>query len=103
MAYSRNHIKTPRIVALLIAICLAATSSVLARQSLEPWVLVDTGKEQLLIKQKNTTVKVFNDIAIGRGGTAQLRVRDDGKTPLGEFEIAWVGEESQFHMFFGPN
>lgn len=72
-------------------------------KSYEPWVLVDTTTEQLLIKRDNTTVKVFDDIAIGRGGAARLRVRDDGKTPIGEFEIAWIGEESQYHMFFGLN
>lgn len=79
------------------------SSSHAVAKSYEPWILVDTTTEQLLIKRNDTTVKVFEDIAIGRGGAAQLRVRDDGKTPLGEFEIAWIGEESQYHMFFGLN
>ncbi len=80
-----------------------STGASAAGQSYEPWILIDTEAEQLLIKRHNETVKVFTDIAIGRGGTEQLRVRDDGKTPLGEFEIAWIAEESQFHMFFGLN
>jgi len=96
----------PRIiVVLLLAIFFSVTASVSVSsvESYEPWILIDTETKQLSIKRKDNTVRVFNGIAIGRGGAAQLRVRDDGKTPLGEFEIAWIAEESQFHMFFGLN
>lgn len=90
-------------VAVLLVAVLASTTSVIAGQSYEPWILVDTHSEKLLIKRKDHTVKVFEDIAIGRGGAERLRVRDDGKTPIGDFKIAWIAEESQYHMFFGLN
>ncbi len=87
----------------LLASLILISSSHAVMKSYEPWVLIDTTAEQLSIKRSNTTVRVFKDIAIGRGGAAQLRVRDDGKTPLGEFKIAWIADQSQFHMFFGLN
>lgn len=67
------------------------------------WLLIDTEQEQLFIKYNKTTLKVFENIAIGRGGKAKRRIRDDGKTPLGDFEIAWISPKSQYHMFFGLN
>ncbi|MBL1293551.1 MAG: L,D-transpeptidase [Thiotrichales bacterium] len=87
----------------LLASLILISSSHAVVKSYEPWILIDTTAEQLSIKRSNTTVRVFKDIAIGRGGAAQLRVRDDGKTPLGEFKIAWIADQSQFHMFFGLN
>ncbi len=86
-----------------LAALLTFSSHGFASQDYEPWILVDIKSAQLLVKRKNETLRVFRDIAIGHGGAAKLRVRDDGKTPLGEFEIAWIGEESQFHKFFGLN
>jgi len=93
------------IVVLLLAIFFSITASVSVSsvESYEPWILIDTKAEQLSIKRKDDTIRLFEDIAIGRGGAAQLRIRDDGKTPLGEFEIAWIAKKSQFHMFFGLN
>ncbi|MBL4852488.1 MAG: L,D-transpeptidase [Gammaproteobacteria bacterium] len=90
-------------VAILITALFVTTTTVSAERPYEPWILIDTTAEQLFIKRNDFTVKVFGDIAIGRGGAAQLRVRDDGKTPLGDFKIAWIGENSKFHLFFGLN
>ncbi len=98
-----QSMRLSRSVAILITALFVATTTVSAAQSYEPWILIDTNTEQLLIKRNDFTIKVFDDIAIGRGGAAQLRVRDDGKTPLGDFKIAWIAEESQFHLFFGLN
>ncbi|NOX27428.1 MAG: L,D-transpeptidase [Gammaproteobacteria bacterium] len=97
--------KTPLFIYtfVLLTSSILISSSHAVVKSYEPWILIDTTAEQLSIKRSNTTVRVFKDIAIGRGGAAQLRVRDDGKTPLGEFKIAWIADESQFHMFFGLN
>lgn len=96
-------IRIPTFTVILLASILVWTTSLSANQPYEPWILIDTKAEKLLIKREDHTVKIFEDIAIGRGGAAQLRVRDDGKTPLGDFKIAWIAKESQFHMFFGLN
>ncbi len=91
------------ILCLLSSILCISTSQALASQPNEAWILVDIDSAQLLVKRQNKTVRTFENIAIGRGGAGKYRIRDDGKTPIGEFKVAWIGEDSQFHMFFGLN
>jgi murein L,D-transpeptidase YafK len=46
-------------------------------------------------------VHSFDDLAIGQNGVARDKVRDDQRTPIGSFRIAWISEESRFHRFLG--
>jgi murein L,D-transpeptidase YafK len=65
------------------------------------WLLIDTKKQQLEVKRGNETLKVFSNIAIGRNGAGFKNRRGDDITPIGEYKIGWVNEQSQFHVFYG--
>ena len=82
---------------LATAVC-APTSGLLAA---EVWVLVDTNAETLTVMRDEQVVRVFRDIAIGRGGTARQRKRGDETTPLGDFRVTRVDRRSPFHIFIG--
>jgi hypothetical protein len=45
--------------------------------------------------------QAYDNISIGRGGVALDKIRNDEKTPLGEFHILRVAEDSPFHRFYG--
>lgn len=67
----------------------------------EPWILVDV-KHQTLSVIHNGEVQVrFYDISIGRGGAGLLRTVGDAKTPIGEFRVGWVNQDSRYRLFFG--
>jgi len=66
-----------------------------------PWVLIDLSTRTLSVLQDDKIIKEIPRIAIGRNGYAHDRRQGDGKTPLGEFRIAWVNPESKFQRFFG--
>jgi murein L,D-transpeptidase YafK len=65
------------------------------------WLLIDTQKMQLEVKQGEQTVLVLSNIAVGRSGAGIKTRRGDDITPLGEYKIGWVNEKSQFHTFYG--
>lgn len=66
-----------------------------------PWVLVDSKSNTLTVMERGRPVQTFRDIALGRGGVAAYRRAGDGKTPRGEFRVAWVNPASPYHLFFG--
>lgn len=66
-----------------------------------PWVLIDTRSQTLTVFSGDKTLKTFKRIALGRSGYARERLQGDGKTPLGEFHVAWINPNSRFHIFFG--
>ena len=65
------------------------------------WVLVDTGPGILKVMQGNDEMEVFPHVAIGQHGADFEKARNDKKTPLGEYRIGWVNENSKFHRFLG--
>lgn len=65
------------------------------------WLLVDTESHELKVMEGEETKEVFSHIAIGRRGVGFEKVRNDDKTPLGEYRIGWINENSKFHRFFG--
>lgn len=65
--------------------------------------MVDTQKLQLTVKQGMRTLKVFNNIAIGRKGAGFKTHVGDDITPIGEFRIAWINDKSPYYRFFGFN
>ena len=83
----------------LILICVFSIPCAWASSS--PEILIDTSKQTLTILTAGEVQKVFNNIAVGRGGTSIDRREGDGSTPLGEFRIAWMNEKSKYHLFFG--
>ncbi len=77
-----------------------ATFSV-AHADPDTWILIDAAERSLSVMQKDQVIEDFPGIALGRNGYAADRSQGDGKTPLGEFHVAWVNPKSRFRLFFG--
>lgn len=67
------------------------------------WVLVDTAREVTEVREGGERLLEIQGIAFGRGGVAQLHLKGDQTTPLGEYRITRVYRESRFHIFLGLN
>lgn len=67
----------------------------------EPWLLVDTKSDKLIVMQGNQPVKTFPQIALGSSGVGVKSGRGDNKTPLGVFRVGWINEHSRFKTFIG--
>lgn len=80
--------------------CCLAISSVAAEK---PWIRVDTKTSTLTVMRGDRTIAKFSDIAIGRGGVAAQRLRDDNRTPLGRFRVTTINTDSHYYRFFGFN
>jgi murein L,D-transpeptidase YafK len=65
------------------------------------WVLVETEPRVLKVMQGNEEVEIFPRVAIGLHGADVDKAHGDKKTPLGEYRIGWVNENSKFHRFLG--
>jgi murein L,D-transpeptidase YafK len=67
----------------------------------ETWILVDSQSRTLSVYRSDRLVERFQNVAFGRGGLAEDRVRGDGTTPIGTFHIDRIKRSSRFHLFFG--
>jgi murein L,D-transpeptidase YafK len=67
----------------------------------EVWLLVETEPRVLKVMQGDAELDVFPRVAIGLRGADVEKARGDKKTPLGEYRIGWVNENSKFHRFLG--
>jgi murein L,D-transpeptidase YafK len=47
------------------------------------------------------TIKTFDGVSIGRGGTSLTRTSGDQTTPIGEYKIAWISDSVKFYKFLG--
>jgi len=65
------------------------------------WLLVDTQKLSMEVKKGEKTLAVLNNISIGRNGAGEKNHRGDDITPIGNFRIGWINENSSFRKFFG--
>lgn len=67
----------------------------------QPWLLVDTKKNALMVMKGSQPIKTFPRIAVGSSGVGIKNRRGDNKTPLGIFRVGWVNERSRFKTFIG--
>ena len=65
------------------------------------WLLVETEPRVLKVMDGDEPKEVFTEIAIGRKGVGFEKARNDDKTPLGEYRIGWINDNSKYHRFFG--
>jgi murein L,D-transpeptidase YafK len=65
------------------------------------WLLVETAPHVLKVMEGDHDLEVFERIALGRRGVGLFKERGDYKTPLGEYHIGWINENSRYHRFFG--
>jgi len=69
----------------------------------ETWLLVDTDSLVLQVMEGGRVAYTFEDISIGRYGASRDKVRGDHQTPIGNFRIGWISDETRFHRFMGLN
>lgn len=65
------------------------------------WVLVDTQKLTLEVKQGQKTLAMMNNISLGKNGAGLKTHKGDEVTPLGSYTIGWINNKSRFHRFYG--
>lgn len=86
---------------LLCALLLISSSFSVAHAEPDTWILIDAAGRSLSVMQDDQMIEDYPGISLGRNGYAADRSEGDGKTPLGEFHIAWVNPESRYRRFFG--
>lgn len=94
-----------RLLTSLLGASLALPALAWASTSLPPhdglWVHVDTDRSMATVLRGTKVVEQFEHVAFGRGGVSPLRLKGRDKTPLGEFRITRVNQNSPFHIFLG--
>ncbi len=85
---------------LSVAVGLGVPPRASGAESQEIWLQIDTQALELRVMRGERTIRRYPDIAIGRSGTSTDKRRRDGKTPLGEYRIDHINEDSPFHLFF---
>jgi len=83
------------------ALALSLTVRPVFAETADIWLLVETEPRMLKVMQGESEVAVFPRVAIGARGADTDKARGDKKTPLGEYRIGWVNENSKFHRFLG--
>ncbi|MEM6581744.1 MAG: L,D-transpeptidase [Pseudomonadota bacterium] len=97
----RVHGARPFLVLLLLTLLWAAASASIAKtDAMERWVLVDTSALTLAVMEGDDVVLQYDNIAIGSNGPTLAKLVSDETTPLGEFRINRINQESRYHLFF---
>jgi murein L,D-transpeptidase YafK len=78
-----------------------ANASVALAVTEDLWLLVETQPRVLKVMAGDEAKEIFTRIAIGRKGAGFEKARNDDKTPLGEYRIGWINQNSKYHRFFG--
>jgi len=68
-----------------------------------PEVVVDvnSAKREMRVVRGDKVLAVFNPVSVGRWGVTEQKERGDGRTPLGNYRIAWVKSTGSFGPFIG--
>lgn len=67
----------------------------------EVWINVETRQLTLFVMDGDEVIQTFENIAIGRNGTSIEKTRGDKTTPLGNYRVTRIDNESRFHLFIG--
>lgn len=63
------------------------------------WLSVDTDQLSLTVMRGDTELQLFENIAIGSGGSTLRRQMGDQTTPLGDFIITEIRHSERFELF----
>ena len=63
---------------------------------------IEKAKRTLIVRQGDAVARRFQ-IAVGRGGLGDKRIRGDNKTPVGVYHITELKPEGPFHLFMHLN
>lgn len=95
--YNRPSIFT--IILLWTALCGALQAEPQSNE--QRWIWIDTQNNTLRVMEGEQAVETFLNVSVGRNGTAYVRERGDGKTPLGTYHLRWINRDSRYHIFLG--
>jgi murein L,D-transpeptidase YafK len=87
--------------AALLSLVITALWFMEAPRADETWLLVNTGEQTLTIMRGDERVLEFSNISIGRNGASRHKLVGDLRTPLGQFQVSSIKQESRFHRFIG--
>lgn len=87
---------------IFILLILLGFSSIASAEA-DVWLQIDTNAETLKIKRGLKTLAILKHIAVGRKGVGYKLTEGDDITPLGQFKIGWINQDSHFRKFFGLN
>jgi len=90
-----------RLVAAGLLALLSAAGRGWADPGAEVVLDVDSAKREMRVLQGHKVLAVFNPVSVGRWGVSPEKRRGDGKTPLGQYRVAWVKPEGHFGPFMG--
>lgn len=88
------------LVAALAALSIVA-GVVRADPGPEVVVDVDSAKREMRVLRGDRVLAVFDGVSVGRWGVSEEKRLGDGKTPLGEYRIAWLKASGLFGPFLG--
>lgn len=95
-----NRCRKSRLLLLVVA-CLTIPSA-WAQQ--ETWIEVDTGQQQVIVRDENQQIVAsFDNISVGRGGVSELHWRGDNSTPKGEYRVTAINNPSRYGIFIALN
>ncbi len=69
----------------------------------DPWVLVDSAQDRMVVYKKGSAPLIFQNIAVGAAGVKEKIRRGDDVTPRGVYRVAWIRNQSKFSRFIGLN
>lgn len=90
-----------RFVFACFAATLLACGDVRAGGAAEVVVEVDSAKREMRVVRDGRLLAVFDHVSVGRWGVSAEKRLGDGKTPLGQFRIAWARTDGKFGPFLG--
>lgn len=67
----------------------------------DPWILVDTNRSLLQVRDGNRVLLELTGVAVGRSGISASRIRGDSTTPLGRYHINEIRDSSNFYKYIG--
>jgi len=67
------------------------------------WLLVDTDKKWIQVRQGGRIMAHFPHIALGRNGVGYKQKKGDNITPLGSYRVSRKNKQSHFKEFIGLN
>ena len=91
-------------VFLLWSTCVLAAGESVQPVALEPAysLEVEKSKRTLVVRKGDAVARRFQ-IAVGRGGKGDKRIRGDNKTPLGVYHVTELKTDGMFHLFMRIN
>lgn len=70
-------------------------------QKTDPWILIDSETDQLIVYRKGESPITYKNIAFGAAGVKEKQRIGDDVTPRGNYRIGWIRRSNKFETFIG--